>query len=102
MDLKSSQLQQSFRSSEKFTKKAEWLEEWTNKTLKDFLAKAKLNLSHLDNDDLDKLQKRLDRYKNYFNLLEKEEDCLKRYEYLFNFLTEVPSQVNLYLESANK
>ena len=73
MDLKSNELINCISKIEKFTKKAQWLKSWTNKTKNDILLQANSGLIALDNNKLDKLQRRISRYEKYFDLMEEEE-----------------------------
>lgn len=101
IDLKSSQLKENLEKIEEFSKRSQWLASWNENTKNDILLQASSSLLSLDNDKLDKLQKRIYRYEKYFDLMEEEKDVLKKYEYTFNFLTQIPSQINLYVEEAN-
>lgn len=101
IDLKSLELSSQLSKIEEFAKKAKWLNEWSKSTKNDILLQANSNLLSLENGKLDKLQKRIYRYEKYFDLMEEEKNVLKKYEYTFNFLTQIPSQINLYVEEAN-
>ena len=51
---------------------------------------------HMSSND-EVFEKRLTRYVNYFSVLEKETDEIKRVEYVFNYLTEILAQLLNYV-----
>lgn len=101
IDSKSLELSSQLSKMEKFIKKAKWLDEWSKSTKNDILLQASSSLLYLENGKLDKLQKRIYRYEKYFDLMEEDKNVLKKCEYTFNFLTQIPSQINLYVQEAN-
>ena len=78
---------------------AEWLNNWiTDNRLESLIEFVETNLPNIDEKGVAKLQKRIGRYINYFNVLEKDDN---KYEYMFNYLTEIPCQIVHYITNYN-
>ena len=99
MSLKSEEIQKYFIENKNYDE-AEWLNNWiTENRLTSLITYIETKLPDIDENGKAKLHKRIKRYINYFDILDKDDD--RKYEYMFNYLTEIPCQIVHYLENYN-
>ncbi|WP_147345152.1 hypothetical protein [Paraclostridium sordellii] len=81
--------------------RALWLNSWEEVTKKHIMSKINSIVvsNTLKDEDLNTLENRIKKYETYFKFLEQEDDEVIRYENLFNYLTQIPSQINTFLKS---
>lgn len=88
------------KNNNEFLGRANWLKEWNETAQRDTFLNilSQLSVNNLKEDKIEKLQKRVCRYIMYFGFIEDEENERKKYEDLFNFLTQIPAQINNFIK----
>ena len=85
---------------ENFETKAKWLELWNNTTKKQILNSINLSIimSTVPEQKLGGLRNLVNRYYNYFIVVDSEENLEDKFEEIFDTVVQIPDEVSYYLE----
>ena len=88
------------RQNKSLNNTSEFLNNWKDNRKSELFTEIQqiINLGNLINEKLVKLNKRIDRYFKYFDLIDKEKNINDKYEEMFNTLVQIPSEIYNFIE----
>lgn len=103
IDKKIEELSAFYKCNDNFKLKSIFLDDWKTNRKKEVFKDINqvITSGNLKKEKLKRLNKRIDRYFKYFDLIDKEENMNDKYEEMFNTLVQIPSEIYSFIKEEN-